>query len=669
MPAGENRLVNEKSPYLLRHSRDPVNWYPWGKEAFDAAEAENRPIFLLIGGSSSRWCRVMDRECFNDREVAALLNDTCISIRVDREERPDLSDLFTETCRIQNGSGGWPLNLFLTPKGEPFFAATFLPKRSTGQVPGLADIIPRVKWLWLMQKEDVLRGAKTLTDTLSTKMDFVPGGQIGTLQARNVLKELQRMYDPMHGGFNPAPKQLCVPRLIFLLEYARGAANGDRDEAFAMVDTTLRKIWSGAVHDHLGGGCANSLADRQWMTPHFEKTLRDQALLLWTVATAHELRPDEFFRRFAEDIATCVIRDFTSPESCFLTSLDADDDGEGDGERYYLWTEEEIRAALPPGDSGIFCAACAILPGGNFRNELSGVSMGQNVLYEALPVNELARRYGVRAPEVTIRLENDRRALFEARSRRPAPSLDDKVLMDWNGLMIGALARAGRVFEKKEWLLTAERAALFLQKALVDPKGEWRRRYRAKEAAIPALPGDYAAMMWGVMELYATATTERQKKDWAKYAADLAAALEANYWDEPCGGLFLSRVDEPHIFLRRKSAEDGVGPSANGMAMMAYIAMGRELEEPQYTEKARAIETCFARIAALRPIEHISIVAASLRFRDEKVKDPNIEPDDDKDAKKDAKNEAPSVDDRKDRREYRPQRERRPPRDVMRRTR
>ncbi|MDR3230777.1 MAG: thioredoxin domain-containing protein [Synergistaceae bacterium] len=616
---GENRLAHEKSPHLLRHSTSPVNWYPWGEEAFDLAEADDRPIFLSIGGSSSHWCHVMERDCFNDMEAAGLLNDACVSIKVDREERPDLAALFMEICRIQNGSGGWPLNLFLTPKGEPFFAATFLPKRTTGMVPGLADIVPRVKWLWLMQREDVVRGAKSLMDTLIMKSTFVPGGQIGSPHARNVMKELKNTYNPDRGGFGPVPKSLSAPKLLFLLEYARSESEADRDEAFAMVDGTLRKIWSGSIHDHLGGGCLHRSTDERWMASRFEKLLCDQAMLLWVVAVAHEIRPDDFYRRFAEDIVACVLRDFTSPESCFLTSLDAD--SEGDEGSYYLWTDEEIRAALPAGDAGFFCAAYAILPGGNFRHEVSGVQMGQNVLYEALPVDAVARRYGLRAPELIKRLENDRRALFEVRSRRLAPSSDDNVLMDWNGLMIGALARAGRVFEKKEWTLAAERAALFLQKVLVDPKGAWRRRYRAKESGIPALPGDYAAMMWAVMELCEGTAADRQKKDWARYASDLAAALEANFWDDPNGGLFLSRADEPHIFFRRKTAVDDDVPSANAMAMMAFVAMGRELDDKKYAGMARAIGSCFARIAALQPLDHISVVTASMQLRGVKPKD------------------------------------------------
>jgi uncharacterized protein YyaL (SSP411 family) len=610
----KNRLAGEKSPYLLRHAHNPVDWYPWGEEAFGRAREEDKPIFLSIGFASCHWCHVMEKECFGDEEVAGLLNDTCVSIKVDREERPDLDALFMEICQIQNGNGGWPLNLFLTPEGEPFFAATFLPKRTIGRMPGLADVTPRVKWLWLMQREDVLRGAKSLVETLTARSTFTAGGQVGSLQAKAAAKELKGMFDGFGGGFGFTPKFPCAPKLLFLLEYGRDSGGAECEEALSMVNLTLHKMWSGGIHDHLGGGYARYSTDERWVVPHFEKMLYDQAMLLWVASAAYEIDADDFYRTFAEDVAGCLLRDFASPEACFWTSLDAD--SEGDEGKFYRWTEEEIRKLLPQGDAGIFCAAYAVLPGGNFMHEMTGMQMGYNVLYEASTCTELARRYGLRGPELAKRLEDDRRILFEARNKRPKPGVDDKVLMDWNGLTIGALARAGRVFEKKEWTLSAERAALYLQKVLVDPKGAWRRRYRAKEEAIPALAGDYAALMWGAMELYESAAMEKQKKDWLKYAANLAAKLEENFWDKPRGGFFLSAADEAHVFLRRKAAVDDAIPSANAMAMMAYTALSKtDPEDKKHLGMAKAIGSCFARAAALQPIEHLSIITASMKLK------------------------------------------------------
>ncbi|MDR2528401.1 MAG: thioredoxin domain-containing protein [Synergistaceae bacterium] len=613
---GKNRLAGEKSPYLLQHAKNPVNWYPWGQEAFERARAEDKPVFLSIGYSSCHWCHVMERECFSDKEVAGLLNDTCVSIKVDREERPDLDALFMEVCRAQNGSGGWPLNLFLTPDGEPFFAATFLPKRTTGKMPGLADVTPRVKWLWLLQKEDVLRGAKDLVRTVAARSAFPVGGQLGLIQARTAAKEIKNSFDSVWGGFGLAPKFPCAPRLLFLLEFARANPGSEGGEARAMAALTLHKMWTGGIHDHLGGGYARCATDERWIVPHFEKMLCDQAALLWTATAAHEAGPDDFYRRFAEDVAGCILGDFASPEGYFWSSLDADSDG--DEGRFYLWTDEEVREALPQGDAGVFCAAYAVLPAGNFTHEVTRRQMGCNVLYEAVPILEAARRYGLRAPDLMKRLENDRRVLLEARNKRPRPSVDDKALMDWNGLTIGALARAGRVFDKKEWLLAAERAALFLEKALVDLKGAWRRRYRANEAAIPALPGDYAALIWGVMQLYESAAADKQKREWLRYAEGLAAKLEENFRDES-GGFFLSPAGEANVFLRRKAALDDAAPSANAMAVEAYIALASAVaDNKKYLDTAKAILSCFARAAALNPAEHASLFAAALKLRDVK---------------------------------------------------
>lgn len=611
--AGGNRLAGEKSPYLLQHIKNPVDWHPWGDEAFERAVTEDKPIFLSIGYSSCHWCHVMERECFSDEEVAGYLNDTFISIKVDREERPDLDSLFMEVCQVQNGNSGWPLNLFMTPQGEPFFAATYLPKRTMGKLPGLADIIPRMKWLWLMQRDDIQRGAKELVETLTARSVFPPGGQLTLFNAKTAAKELKNMFDEKWGGFYPAPKFPHAPRLLFLLECER-ANLAEKKELSDIVSLTLRKMWAGGIHDHLGGGYSRYATDERWLIPHFEKMLYDQAMLLWVAAAAYEAHQDVFYQKFAEDIAACVLRDFLSPEECFWTSLDADIDG--DEGKFYRWTEEEIRMALPQGDAGVFCAAYAILPGGNFVHEMTGRQMGHNILYEAATVTELARRYGLRAPDLAKRLENDRRVLFEAREKRAKPAVDDKVLMDCNGLMIGALAYAGRVFEKKDWVLSAERAALFLQKALVDPKGAWRRRYCAKEAAIPALPGDYAALMWGVMELYESATADKQKKDWLRYAENLAAKLEENFWDESNGGFFLSPASDTHIFLRRKSASDNAVPSANAMAVMAYAALSRALpDNNKYADMAKAVDACFARRANVNPAEHISMFTAFLKLK------------------------------------------------------
>lgn len=623
----KNRLGDERSPFLQQHARDPIGWYPWGPAAFEAARREDKPLFLSIGFSSCHWCHVMERECFSDPETSELMNDACIPVCVDREERPDLDALFMEVCRLQNGSGGWPLNLFLTPDGRPFFATTWLPKRTTGQMPGITDILPRVKWLWLMQREDVLRAAEDLTALLQLRCRLPRKGRVGAAAAREALNTLRRSFDANWGGFGTAPKFPEVPKLLFLLQQAGSALNSrqERDEAFAMVDLTLRRMWRGGIHDHLGGGFARYATDERWITPHFEKLLSTQAALLLTASLAQEERPDPFYRTMAEDIVGFVVRDLSDPSPAFYTSIDSES-AEGEG-RYYLWRDDEVRALLPDGEAGLFCAAYAVMPGGNFGDELAGAKIGYNILYEATTVSELARRFGLRPQDAAQKLADARARLLDARRRRPAPACDAKVLMGWNGLMIGAMARASSAFERPDWRELAERTAFFLQKTLLDRKVGWLRRWRGS-SDIPALAGDYAALLWGVTELHRAAVKagagEKQARDWLDYGALLAEAMIENCLDRDEGGLFLTPGSDANIFMRYKTAEDGDLPSANALAALALSRLGAALEERRYADLSKEIVASFAHAAAQDPVSHLSLIAASALWRPVKPKDEEV---------------------------------------------
>ncbi len=636
---GFNHLKNELSPYLQQHADNPINWYPWGAEAFNAAKQQDKPIFLSIGYSSCHWCHVMERECFNDLEVAELMNDACIAIKVDREERPDLDDLFMEICKLQNGSGGWPLNVFLTSDGRPFFATTWLPKRTKGQMPGLTDILPRVKWLWLMQKSDIMRAAKELADTLKERMKSQVssrGGRIGTAAARDALIKLKEIFDSQWGGFGGAPKFPMATRLLFLIHQAESAFNSkpEQDNAFSMVDLTLRRMWRGGIHDHLGGGFSRYATDEKWLVPHFEKLLPDQAMLLYTASLAHEHKNDPFYSMLADDIVNCITRDFLDSNSqCFKSAIDADT-GDGEG-AYYLWQYDEIHNLLPAGDAGLFCAAYAVMPGGNFGSEVAGSQIGYNILYEATTVSALAQRYSMNGAEIAQKLLNDRKILLDARNKRAQPLCDDKILMDWNGFAIGALARASSVFNRPDWRGMAEKAAFNLQKALTDHKGSWRRRIRGGSVGIPALAGDYAALLWGIMELYKASKKaeagEKQLKDWLKYAGTLADLLIENFIDEKSGGLFLALkdTDDPFMFFRRIAPEDNSLPSVNALAALALSELGVELNEKKYADIARKIISCFARAASANPLENLSLITAAALWRPVKAKpvEPEKKPD------------------------------------------
>lgn len=628
-----NHLGAELSPYLLMHASNPVGWFSWCQEAFDTAKREDRPIFLSIGYFSEHWCRVMERDCFRDKEVAGLLNDTCIPVCVDREERPDINDLFTEVCRLQNGSAGWPLNIFLTPEGRPFFCTTWLPKRKTGQMPGITELLPRIKWLWHVQREDVEREADNLCAMTKQRLETLSceklrGGRIGKLKAFEAVSDLRSVFDVKWGGFGGVPKLPEAHKLSFLLRLAKddsGASSRDKSDAFTMTDITLRRMWRGGIHDHLGGGFSRYAVDESWLVPHFEKLLCDQAMLLYAVARAQALQDNSFHRLFAEDIIFCATKYFCTDASYsqgFCASVCGDTD-EGEG-RYYLWGYEEVKANLPENLSGLFCAAYAVLPSGNFGSELAGSQMGQNILYEASTVTELAKRYGIKGGDVGVRLYECRRLLLEARDKRYPLRADGKILMGWNGLMIGALAYASVVFEQAEWRDIAERSALFVVKNVVDKSGNWKHRWIDGHADIPALAEDYAYFLWGIVELYKAAkhfnAGERQLDDWLKGAQEIADAMIANCWDEKNGGLFLTGTDK-NIFARMKSCEDNNSlPSANSLAALALTDLAVILQEKKYSDYARKIIECFCVYARENPLSCLSLIISDLDWKNVKKK-------------------------------------------------
>ena len=629
-----NHLAGESSPYLLQHAANPVGWYPWGPEAFETAAREDRPVFLSIGYSSEHWCGVMNRDCFSDVEVAGVINNICIPVLVDREEHPEIDELFMEVCRLQNGSAGWPLNIFLLPDGRPFFCTTWLPKRTTGQVPGVTELLPRIKWLWTMQREDVERSANELVKMTSDRFEILSGfkgmtgSRIGKIKSYEALNDIRNIFDIRWGGFGKPPKFPEANKLLFLLQQVgehSGASKRDKSDAVTMVDITLRRMWRGGIHDHLGGGFSRFAIDERWLVPHFEKLLCDQAMLLLTVAKAQELNQNSFHRLMAEDIIFCLTRDFSDGESYsqgFRAAIGGDTP-EGEG-RYYLWNEDEIKKILPEGDAGLFCAAYAVLPSGNFGHELAGSQMSWNILYEASTVKELSKRYGIKGPEVGRRLFECRKILLAVRDKRYPLASDNKILMNWNGLAIGALANASVAFEQSEWRDLAERTALFLQKNLPDKNNNWRRCWIEGHVGLEPQAEDFAFFLWGLVELYKAAkhfnAGEKQLNDWLKSAQAVADLLIEKFWDEKNGGLFLTTGTDPHIFIRIKSAVDNALPSANSFAALALNDLAIILEEKKYSDFARKIIGCFSHYASENPLACLSLLTADLNWKPVKKK-------------------------------------------------
>ena len=628
-----NHLAAELSPYLQLHASDPVGWFSWGNDAFMAAKSEDMPLFVSIGYSSNHWCHVMSRDCFANPEVAGFINDACIPVCIDREERPDIDQLFTEVCRVQNGSAGYPLNIFLTPEGRPFFCTTWLPKRTTGMMPGITELLPRIKWMWHMQRDFIEKTASDLAAMVNQRLEDLAStkyrsSRIGSYAAWEALNDLRSIFDLRWGGFGPAPKFPEPTKLAFLMLQARessSASNRDKLDALTMTDITLRRMWRGGIHDHLGGGFSRYAVDEHWLVPHFEKLLCDQAMLLFAVSLAQENNQNSFHRLFAEDIIFCVMRDFCDAAS-FSQGLRASIDGDTpDGEgRYYLWTEDEIRRILGEADFGLFCGAYAVLPSGNFSSEVAGAQIGMNILYEASTVKDLAKRFGLKPAEVGARLSAARKVLLDARDKRYPLRSDNKVLMNWNGLMIGALAHASVAFEQSEWRDMAERTALFLQKTLPDKSGNWRRRWIDGKAEIPALAEDYAYFLWGIVELCKAMkhfnVPEKQLNEWQEAAKSLAELITTKCFDEKQGTMILTSQDA-NIFATLRSGEDMHSlPNPNAMAAIALCDLGIILEEKKYSDFAKRIISCFSRYVRDNPVSCIAMLAADTLWQPVKKK-------------------------------------------------
>jgi len=598
-----NRLAGEKSPYLLQHARNPVNWHPWGEEAFLKAKEEDKPLFVSIGYATCHWCHVMEHESFSDQEVAELLNDACIPVKVDREERPDIDGNFMAVCRMMNGNGGWPLNAFVTPEGMPFFAASYIPKRETAGRPGMMEMVPRVKWLWKTQREQVEESARSIRDTLLKKGAPEPGACPGEDVARKAYAQLGSLYDGRWGGFGKEPKFPMPSWLLFLFSYWKKFGE---ERALEMADTTIARMWVGGIRDHLGGGLARYSTDREWKLPHFEKMLYDQALMLYTAAEFHEGRPSQLYEAFADDLAGFVLGEMTSPEGGFYSAFDADSEGvEG---KYYVWSEDEIRALLPEREAEVFLHSYGVLPGGNFRDEASGMKSGANILHLAVLPGEAAEKFGLSPEEYYGLLESSRGKLLEARKQRIPPLLDDKILTDWNGLMIAALARAGAVFGRPEWIAAGERAVSFIGRVLRLDSGRLLHRFRDGDAAIRGFLDDYAFLAWGLAEL-GEATG---KKEYFDSAASLMDVLLEDFPDRENGGFYPHGGGDGTLFLRRKEGYDGAIPSGNAVAMAVFLKLAEPAGRPEFTEEARRVGEAFGGQAEEYPLSHAHLLTASL---------------------------------------------------------
>lgn len=573
-----NHLAGEKSPYLLQHVDNPVDWYPWGEEAFFRAREEDKPVFLSIGYATCHWCHVMAHESFEDEEVARLLNEHFVAVKVDREERPDIDGIYMTVCQAMTGGGGWPLSVFLTPEGKPFFAGTYFPKTSRMGMPGFLDILREIARLWKEERGRVLDAGVRITEALQQTGTSAQEAPLSEKDLERAYEQLRSAYDERWGGFGPAPKFPTPHNLTFLLRFHH--RSGDRS-AVTMVNETLKAMRRGGIFDQLGFGFHRYSVDERWLVPHFEKMLYDQALLAMAYLEAYRVTGREVHARTAKEIFTYVLRDMTAPEGGFYSAEDADTEGE-EG-LFYTWTPQEIRAALKADLAELFCHRYGVTERGNFEK-------GRSILHHARSLEDCAERFSLSVPEVEGRLETARTILFEKRKERTAPLKDDKILTAWNGLMAAALAKGAWVLADAGYADAAARAVRFVWDHLRGPDGRLMRRYRDGHVAHLGCLDDYAFLGWALLELHeATLDT-----DWLDKAVELHHSLLDLFADSDQGGFFFTGKDAETLIFREKDIYDGATPSGNSTALNNLLRLAHLTGDTRWEEAADGVLRSFA---------------------------------------------------------------------------
>jgi len=597
-----NKLASEKSPYLLQHAKNPVDWYPWGHEAFNKAKEENKPIFLSIGYSTCHWCHVMAHESFENPEVAELMNDVFVSIKVDREERPDIDNIYMTVCQMMTGGGGWPLTILMTPDKKPFFAGTYFPKTSRFGRIGLIDLIKRIKDLWINQKAELLDSAEKLTLSLQSLDQESPGLSFDENLLKKTYNQLNMQFDAKNGGFRERPKFPTPHNLLFLLRFWKRTG---LKEALEMVEKTLLSMRKGGIYDHIGFGIHRYSTDSIWLVPHFEKMLYDQALVSLAYLEAYQATKNTLYSKTAQEIFTYVLRDMTSENGGFYSAEDADSEGE-EG-KFYVWSKKEIEDILNKEDSELVVKIFNIQESGNFLEESTQKMTGKNILHFQKSISELSKDLGIAEQELRIKIEEIREKLFSVREKRVHPHKDDKILTDWNGLMIASLAKSAKVLCESLYLEAAKKATNFILKEMRKSDGRLLHRYREGEAEIDGYLTDYAFLIWGLIELY-EATFE------IKY---LRTAIELNklqielFWDKNVGGFYFTPYDGEELLTRQKEIYDGAIPSGNSVAMLNLLRLSYFTGDSELEEKADILSRVFTEKLKSTPIAYTQFMVAA----------------------------------------------------------
>ncbi|SFB32524.1 hypothetical protein SAMN04488072_11613 [Lentibacillus halodurans] len=563
-----NQLISEKSPYLQQHAYNPVNWYPWGDEAFEKAQQENKPVFLSIGYSTCHWCHVFAHESFEDEEIASYLNDHYVAIKVDREERPDIDSVYMKVCQMMTGHGGWPLSIFMTPDKVPFYAGTYFPRTSKYGMPGFMEVITQLYRRYKQDPNQIDEVTNSVTDALEKTVAIKSENRLTKDITDQAFQQLGKRFDFTYGGFGSAPKFPAPQNLLFLLRYYHFTG---KTAALKMAESTLQTMADGGIYDHVGFGFARYSTDKKWLVPHFEKMLYDNALLLIAYTESYQITKNPLYKKISEQIITFVMREMHSSEGGFFSAIDADSEGvEG---QYYVWDYDEIFHILGEEQGDFYASVYGITSEGNFE--------GKNIpnLLKA-DLETIAEDHDMTLTQLDQELDDARKKLLSAREKRVYPHVDDKILTSWNAMMITALAKAGKVFHKREYTKAAEDTMEFIENNLIQDE-RVMARYRDGDAKYNGYLDDYAFLLWAYVELYeATFSLPYLKK-----ARTLTDDMIALFWDTGEGGFFFNGHDSEKLLSREKEIYDGALPSGNSVAAVMLATMGYLSGETSYLDK------------------------------------------------------------------------------------
>lgn len=589
-----NRLIQEKSPYLLQHAYNPVDWYPWGNEAFEKAKSENKPVFVSIGYSTCHWCHVMERESFEDPEVAELLNQYFVAIKVDREERPDIDSVYMTVCQLMTGQGGWPLTVFLTPDKKPFYAGTYFPKNSQYGRPGMMDILPQLHRAYHQDPDRIADIGSRLVEALKEEAGRKSEGDVTEEAVHKGFEQLAGKFDSLYGGFGEAPKFPSPHQLLFLFRYYHMTGKGS---ALKMAEKTLDTMAAGGIYDHIGGGFSRYSTDGMWLVPHFEKMLYDNALLMYAYTEAYQITKNERYRRIVLEIADFVAREMTHPEGGFYSAIDADSEGE-EG-KFYVWSKEEIMDVLGEETGTIFSELYHVTDQGNFE--------GKNILHLLqTDLETIAANHELSIEELENLMSKAKQLLFQAREKRVKPHVDDKVLTSWNGLMIAALAKAGSVFDDPGLLSQARKAMDFLEKYVWKEK-RLMARFREGEAKYRGYLDDYAFLLWGTLELFLA----EDDLHMLSFAIELKNALFERFWDEN-GGFFFTDRDGEELLVREKPGYDGAYPSGNSVAAYQLWRLAKLTGDIELMKRVEMCVRSFSKELNAFPVSMLYMLEAAM---------------------------------------------------------